>query len=519
MPIVYSAISEQTEHIYDVIARQFAHKILRDLNLLTNFGDKIYIDTGYTTPQNTSDENHNSVVRNNKLIVRAKPNTNPTSLKWDNLTGTHVTGQYIDYRSIHTQFPTIFADKAVDVFLREMCIPTYLTFEFELELVSRDQAYEIPAQLFRRFAAGQCFTETLTYDYPVPNDILTLIYSLYKMRRLATPKSFVEYVNICSNNKFQANRSRAKEQPKLEFVIPKTLINTVATLSYTEDKPEEVKNNRSANAYQIKFNVETQFERADMVCLQYPPVIDNQLLPGNMIPRPRTSMPMESLDGDHPLKVYNDQSKENAIIGISPIIMPYYDDWLIPHDKLKMNSYKEFLTAMFLIEENAPDNITEIGLSGDLGEGYQLHPIVKRILKLQKNESFRTDCIFNISVYVGQIRIDPSLLQLTDDLVVKVPCKTINKNHRIVLSEITDIKYLNPKWLSELYKDCPYFHLCKPIEDLINKGLLTINNGVIRDPKKNILGGTDDSYWPLRIIRADIIPRHEAERNRQNTAG
>ena len=516
MPLVYSAISEQTDHIYDVIAKQFAHKILRDLNTLTKLEDKIYIDTGYSAPQSTTDGDNNSILRNNKLIVKATPNTNPTSLKWDNITGQHVTGQYINSRTLHNQFNLLFADKAASIFVREMTIPTSINLEFELELVSRDQAYEIPAQLFRRYAVGQVFTEVLTYDYPIPNDILTLLFSLYKMRRLSTPKTFPEYIDICSNNKFTYNVSRA-DQRNVEIVVPKTMINALCTVEYNEDKPEEVKVNRSANAYQTKFNVIVQFERSDMLMMQYPCVVDNQVLPANMIPEPKTTH-IESLDGPFPTRVFNEAMKTTSMVRPSEVRMPYYDDWLIPGSLAQMRSYKEFMTAIFLVDEQNPDRITEIELGGDLGDGDQLHPIVKKILKLQGNDSFRTDCIFHIDVFWGDRAVDASTLSIDENLVVRVPCKDINQTHRIVLSEITDLKYLNPKWLPYLVTECPYFLLCPVVTDLMQKGLLTIKNGTLYDPKKNIIGGTDDSYRPLRIIRADIIAKHEAERNRQNTA-
>lgn len=516
MPLVYSAISEQTDHIYDVIAKQLAHKIIRDLNPLTNMEDKIYIDTGYSAPQSTTDGDNNSILRNNKLIVKATPNTNPTSLKWDNITGQHVTGQYINSRTLHNQFNMLFADKAVGIFVREMTIPTVINLEFELELVSRDQAYEIPAQLFRRYAVGQVFTEALTYDYPIPNDVLTLLFSLYKMRRLTSPKTFPEYIGICSNNKFTYNVSRA-DQRNLELTVPKTMINSICTLEYNEDKPEEVKVNRSANAYQTKFNIVVQFERADMIMMQYPCVIDNQLIPANMIPAPKTTH-IESLDGPFPTRVFNEAAKVYSMARPSEIRMPYYDDWLIPNSLAKSRSYKEFLTAIFLVDEENPNKVTEIPLGGDLGDGDQLHPIVKNLLKLQGNESFQTDCIFHIDVFWGDQIIEPATLSLSEDLILRIPCKDINKTHRIVISEITDLKYLNPKWLPYLVNECPYFLLCPTVVDLINKGLLVIKDGTLFDPKKNIIGGSNDSYWPLRIIRADIIAKHQAERNRQNPA-
>jgi len=507
MPTIYSVIPEMTEHIHDVIARQLTHKIINDLNPLTPIADKIYIDTGHTAPQQASDGSHNAVLRNNKVIARALPVTNPTSLKWDSLNMSHTTGQYIDKRDLGTKYPYVFVDPVAEVRLLEMSIPTHMAIEIEIELVSRDQAYEIPVQLWRRFAGGHVYTETVVYDYPLPQDIIIYLYSIYKMRKFDKAMTFAQYLKKGSNDLITANVPRAANSQDVELIIPKTNVYCNVQLDYNEDKPEEIKVGRSANAYQTKFVLNVQYTRADMMVIQFPAVIDNQIIPEIMVPKRSTDIPFRNLDAGYPGDEVDKGSRAFAIKpSATPIVLPYYDDWMIPRGLTYSRSYREFLIAGTLVE--GPAMLSEIPLGGLIDEDgeYKLHDVVVKILKKQKQESFKTDCIFNIEVYANDVPIEPTHLELTDDLVLKFPGFNLSKRYRLVLSEITDVKYLNPKWYPDILENWPFFTISKQIADLINSGHIVVKDGTLIDPNHDTLGGLDGSYRPLRKIIGDIVP-------------
>lgn len=514
---MYSAISEQTEHVFDVVTRQMIHKILIDLGPLPEIDNYITIDNGYNAPQNTSNEQHGIILANDKLHVTVANNTNPRSLKWDTLTGLHMTGQYVSKKQSIEQFRPIYADKLIDVVLSEMTVPCSMSLDFNIQLLDRDQAYSLPAEIFRRYAPGLVYTELISYDYPIPIDIVSMLYSIFKMRKFSTPITFKQYIAGCSNNKFQCVVPRANTKNQVELVYPKQLINVVTTIEYTEEKPEAIKVQRAAGGYEVKFTVHFQFERADMLTLKYPCIVDNVLVPEIMLPKQNSSRPMPSMDGPYPLFGMNNAIKSLEKIKPSAIRMPAYDDWLIPQELAFARSYREFLTAAFLIDETAPDGYTEIDLCDDLtGEGDYLHPTVIEILKIQKRESFRVDCIFHVDVYLGDCIIEPSTITITDDFKLRVPCVDIHKPHRIMLSEITDVKYLDPKWLKYIIQYWPFFLISLQVSDLLKNGLLEFDGTKLDDPANNVLGGTYDSYWPLRIIKADIITRHESTGNNQS---
>lgn len=516
MPIIYSAISEMTEHIHDVVVQQLAHKILQDMNPLINLFGKIYIDTGYSTTQPATDGQHNSIIKDNKLTVRGYPSVNPTNLKWEMLSGMHNTGQFVDSFNITEMFPTLFFDIDADVRLLEMCLPTTLTLEFEFELVSRDQAYTLPSQLYRRYMDKHVFTESIQYDYPVPNQVITLLYSIYKMRKFENKMTFAEYMMKYSNNLFSVNVNRADPNSRVELTIPKTLTNTIVTVEYTEDKPEEIKVNKSVNAYQTKFTLTAQYERTDMLALKYPTIIDNQLIAPEMVPVTKQDMPIKSLYAPHPNKTTHDTAR--SFIGSrlpEPIVMPFYDDWIYPRESTFEMGYRPFLIAQFLVDEEHPEYKTSIPLGEQLDEKYSLHDNVKDVLSIQKRNSFKQGALILIEVFWGNYVLDKTKLVLTDDLVLEVNCIDFKRPHRLVVYELTDVRYLDPEWYELVADKWPYFKVSDHISLLYSRDMITVNeNGKLYDPSHNVLGGINDSHRPLRRIFADIIARNKTNRNR-----
>ena len=175
--------------------------------------------------------------------------------------------------------------------------------------------------------------------------------------------------------------------------------------------------------------------------------------------------------------------------------------------------------AMFLLEELPEEEKTEenknnkyrdkiiIDLNGDLGDGYELHPKIKEILKIQKHESFFRDCIFNISVFIDEHIVGFEHLQIDDDLKVTIPVsQDIHKERRIVISEISDLRYLNDKWYP-LIKDDDFFITNK--ETNIHDKIFGNDNWIDR------YGGTENAtYSALRRFKNTIFVRNKTCRNK-----
>lgn len=521
MPRVYSPVSEIDTHIVLPVATQITHKIVNELHYQYILGDRIYIDTGWTATMNHR-INHVFINRQNLLKVTVET-LHPSNMTWDFTSFRYPTGHMIQTPHIQDIFPDLLVDKQGRITLKEMILPMCINLNGTMMFKNRDQAYEFQSLMYRRFSPGMVFTEVISYDYPIPNDILAMIYSLYKLRKFdRQPLKFKEWMDICSSKmcNFDINRTATSS----ELVVKKVLINPLVTINHTEDKPVENKRNKAVTQYDCNFTVNIQFQRPDMLTLEYPCVIDNELVPSNMIVTPKEDNPIESLDAPYPLKILEAQMRQTSVKGVEPycIQCPYYDTWQTPYTPLRARSYKPMFIAMFLLEELPEEEKTEenknnkyrdkivIDLDNDLGDGYELHPKVKKMLKIQKHESFFRDCVFNISVFVDDHIVGFENLQIDENLKVTIPVsQDIHKERRIVISEISDLRYLNDKWYPYIKGDD--FFIVDKETDIHDK---IFDN----DDWTDRYGGTENAtYSALRRFKNTIFTRNKTRRNKQNT--
>jgi hypothetical protein len=266
------------------------------------------------------------------------------------------------------------------------------------------------------------------------------------IKRFNKPLSFKDYLDKSTGNNTQIaiNRVHTKE----ELVMKKILIDSLFMLDYSDNKPNEVVVNRSVNQYDINFTIHLQFTRPDTLIMDYPVVIDNQLLPGNLIPEVlHRSEPISNLIGPYPINILNETVDHYQKKYIEPVMIrfPDYDEWYPPlTSSIIQRKYRPWFSCIFTMDEDS--EYTELPIGGVLDEelGYELHPLVKEILKRQGSKSFDTDCIFNITVFNDDLPVEKSYLSIDEDLTIKVRCIDPRKVRRLVISELVDISKLNP---------------------------------------------------------------------------
>ena len=517
MPRIYSPVSELDTHVVLPVATQITHKIVNDLNYKYILGDRIYIDTGWTTTKNQK-INHVMINKQNLLKVAVEL-SHPANMKWDIMSFRFPTGYMIQSPHIKDIFPDILVDTESRIILKEMILPMNMTLNGTMVFQNRDEAYEFQSLMYRRFSNGMVFTEIISYDYPIPNDVLSMIFSLYKLKEFDKPTSFRSWMNKCKGRAVDFNVNRTNSSK--ELVIKKMLLNPLITIEYTQDKPNEIKRNRGPMNYECNFTVSLQFQQPDMVTLEYPCVIDNKLTPANMIVTDHESdQPINSLDAPYPLKILEAQMhQENNVKGYEPYLIqcPYYDTWQIPWGPLSGNSYIPFFITMFLLEENEDKNSPNrfkneviVDLNGDLGDGYELHPIIKYILKEQGNESFLRNAIFNISVFSNNTFIEPSKLSIDENLKLTITVdQNIHSERRIVISECSRIINLHSKWFKYLQdKKIGWFFRLGVIMRKIAKKLNIDISDLTYNKTINLFGGSEnDPSWAFRFIKNTIYTR------------
>lgn len=445
MPVLSIPTPELESHVFYPAIKQACHKFLYDLNLQDIVGKNIFIETGFSQPKNYNDGKHNVKLNINKLRVQAEINTNPQSLKWDNISFKHFLSQGISHTTKNRDYQTIFYDPTCNIRLQEMYLPTYISLNCTLTILDRNQAYQIPSMIYRHYPPNIPTMDHISYDYPIPKPTIALIYTLYKLKRFNKPNSFRTWLDMCSgrNTQFAINRVATKE----ELVTKKILIDCLYMVDYQDNKPNEIIINRSPTQYDFNFTIHIQFTRPDLIIMDYPIVLDNRLLPGELIPdHLHRNEPIPNLIGPFPDNITNtyvdifDHKRTKPVL----VKFPDYDDWNIPFDShLYKNKFRPWFSCIFTMDEDS--EYTELPIGGILDEelGYQLHPMVKEILKKQGELSFNDDSLFNITIFNDDIPVEKTYLSIDDELTIKVKCIDPTKIRRLVISELTDFKHLN----------------------------------------------------------------------------
>ena len=455
MPIYNSIIPETETHILFPVVKQAAHYLINSLGMNKYIKNNIFIDMGWTTVKGTQ-ENHSFLTRANQLQMKVTT-TNINQQKWEYNNWLFSTGEGIPHYTINTQYPNILADINANIFLYEMYLPCTLTCECNFLFVDRNLSYEVTDKLQHRYSPGTVFTISLIYDYPVPKDMISLLYSLYKYRRFKDPLSFYQYFQLTAKQQFGLLKHRAADIHELCF--EKTILDSLISIESGIDKPSENKVNDTTETYEVPCTLIVQFERASQLMLKYPCAVDNQLIDSVLIPQPirKNDEPFTSALGMHPLPLFNQVGRKYfKRIHHDPLVFPFYDDWKIPEFSNFYKAYFPTMIFLYLIDESGETTIDLL----DLPEDYKLHPLVIEILKLQKeNTLFKFDSIFNITFFRNNSVDELDDLSISDDLKITFKTRAISPIRHMVLSEIRDFRRLNLDYVDIVNKNKPFFFL------------------------------------------------------------
>lgn len=482
MPLLSCAVTELTDHIFMPIIRQLSHRLLERLSLDKLIGDRIYIDTEWATHSRTSTLENDAIVENNAFRVEANLQMNPTSQKWEFYTFHHTTAYGISPRTLHDSQP-VFCDTVNRIKVIQMISPVTIVMNCKLQLMSADLSFSAPQQIFNAWENGAVFDfNDLMYDYPIPRPILETLYGLWKLdRQYGEPGgiSFAKYLAYYSNNTIQVHTNR--DIPgEYEAVIPMNDLKTLATLEYSEDRPNGEMEGRLPTSWEIPFMYTVQFGMPTLNLLQFPILVDNQLVPAKYIPHYAKNERINRTPEFH--HGYADQKydrRENHHF-ISSAKIPFYDDWKCPSNSAAVkNSHVEFAVMALQIDENEGLN-TVIDFDADIDATYKLPPVVKEIMYQQGKYTTQPDSIITISLF----REDKALIggrDYTFDRDMKLRFKAMNthSHYHAVLSIAGDIYNVNPDlwWMFAKYFNFLNDSIRSQVMQFINNGWWLGENG------------------------------------------
>lgn len=506
MPIFDCEISEVSEHILYPIILQSVNKIIFDMGLKDVFQNNIDIRTGLTGVSKFKDKNRNQKIRHSRFECVATPQMNPMSVQWSECTTFKHSPAYGRLKYQIEDKHRIFEDPSAQVFLYEQNAPCSIQMSCNMILVNSNIAYSLPSKFYNRYLDGTVFQlEDLMFDFSLPKRVLYVLHSIYKNRNIELP--FDKYLSICSNNEISYILNKndiASKKPNIrnEFVVQKMLMSALAKIEYTEDRPTEERSEKVPNEFHVPFVYTIQFSRPNSLILTYPIVVDNKILPADVIPVRNNRMLSNILMRNDTITTEN-YYNEFVYERINYIQCPYYDDWTQKPDSiLKATSYNELIVAAFLLDTDVKE--TKINVESGFDK-YTLHPYVIQIIREQCQGSFDRDCLFNISIFRNDSLLESCHLDMDEDLNVLLPYNLFNCNYHIVISELKNMKFLNPK----------YFWLLYQYQDMFDKSVMDQMDNLYPgwkdrfDPnsKNDYKGNEYGTYTPFRVLIADIIAK------------
>lgn len=502
MPVLSRPVSELTTHIFLPVIHQLAHRILATLGYEDAIGDRIFINTDWTAVGTTHDINHNPILGVTLFNVTPNIQLNPTSQKWDCYTFFHTAAYGIDQNTLRESYPVYF-DPTNGVRIVEMRSPVTIALNCELILQSPELAWQTPQMLFNGHDNGAVFHfNDLAYDYPVPAPIVSVLYQIWKMDRLRGKENGVPFLQYLLNNsdrtwKVHRNRNIPKET---ELVIPVFDLKTLATLEYSDDKPEAIQKDKVAIGFKIPFNYTVQFALPTLNLMSYPISINNRLLPEQFIPID-TTMRFNNMEESHkriPNEEYEKRYIWNREKQSGYMKFPFYDDWEIPIESGPVKAgYAPVAMFNILVNEEDPDLVTREDLGQELPGEYQLPTVLKNVLKDQDSASMGYNVLYSVQMYRENKLLIPGADWTFGNMHIEFKAMNTFAHYRCVIFMLMNLNYLHQTYypiLQKYFKDLP-LHMKYWVKHMVE-------SGPWKDPK-----------WPPKVFMSKDGGVYDARHN------
>lgn len=530
MPVITAPVNELQEHVFMPIMQQLLHRLLVLLGLDRTIDNKIYINTDWSTHSETNDDKEEVQFGTNVLRVDANVQMNPTSQKFDVYTFKHTGAYGISPATLNRNMP-IYLDFPNRVRINEMRSPCTIVMNCEIQLHTED-AFALPQQLFQKWENGQVYQfNDLTFDYPIPKYIISVLYGLWQMDRIngkPAGKNFRQFIRLHTGTGWQVHKHR--ELKERELVCPVHDLMVLTSLEYSDDRPSGVMEGRLPIGFTVPFIYTVQFALPAMVILDYPVIYNNQLVPSRYLPNQTDVRRFNNLTETRPTFGLDLYHKAYGGRHAMPLQMPEYDIWRVPTDSgpFAYNKFPCLIVAALVDNEETLECVEDFSVDFDTEN--KLTPIIKEILYQQGEESVEYDAIYTIAVYKYEKQLCPYKdYTFDEDLKIHFKAANLTAQYHIVIFTAENLLKINRKWWGLLFK---YFRFINPqlrdqIRQLFYKGDLGGNfpwgcyiddDGNIYDRDGNLIGHISDistearnAYHQARIFRNYIIARETAK--------
>ena len=506
MPILDFHVPESTTHITDPVAQQVVESILHILRIRELFSDNIYINFDHTMPSRTDDENRRINLKASRCDVAVKPIYNPTQLKWDSVSFHNSQSYGVSRENRHFAVP-VFEDPVADIQVVEHQVPCGFNMSFSLSFKDKEHAYTTMAAITSQHQGTGVFNDhDVKYDYPIDMSLAVALMTIYKMKDASDYASFADYIETHMTRYLQfrvRNSDMAKKSPEQlkELVVRRQQLSCKGLLEFEQESPEVEYVNNKPDRFVLNFTYDMQFTRPETLRLYYPVVVNNQLVPEELVPdNPRTWL--DELEGNFATRALHYLFHNTKIKEYPTIRTPVYDDFSPPRRTGAINFRPLFIGAVTL------DGIeTHIDLN-DLGD-LHINPIILEIIRLHGDDIFRYSGIFNITFFVNGVPLSSDGLSFENDRIILRETNRAKRYH-LVIYEATNITHLDQKWVRVMMNYRWFFPITimRHIDYFVQQNFLSItpDHGLLRRIDRWMYLGKLDAYIKVMIKKGHATP-------------
>lgn len=439
-------VSESMIHIIEPIADQSLRFVIGRLGL-SGLMEEIQIVSDFRDVSKATDDNKNAKLIDYRVRAKLNPSVNPTNNKWDGYktaidlgngnaivrqedvtrkkrpwTGNDFTGR--DY--------SIFHDEDLFVDITEWNVGSTLSMEVKMDFHDLTPAQDALSAIFATFTNGDMVGYVpVQYDYPIPEDIQLVLKKIYWMSDMEkSNEAYAEWLNKKSIGFLSWNTNRNNINVR-ELVGLKNNTQALFLIECSQDQPE-VGNNR----FTVNFNLTVQYSRTNRLIMDYPIIINNQLLPFDYVPCTKEERQMNRgpfMWQNSAVNLYwHQQYKcDNPI----PAMYPWWDKWELPYHSIiaKKGFRPIFIAAITLDDVDDPEGVTILDLKEGL-PGYTLRDDLLQMLSKLKGRALHfAGTYINVAVFAHDYQVNPNLVEF-DGRYLKLLSRQKGSIYRLVIS-------------------------------------------------------------------------------------
>lgn len=468
MQRIDAVVPEITRQIVYPVAEQISRSVLRKLSIYELFTDNLFFITDDESSSDYRSADDKMRVQESRCDIEIVPNYNPADDAFNSFRTKDTEVSRVSPRSLYQDIP-IFADKKDHIGLFEKGVPCSVVLNFTMKLKSRELVDTIHTTLFTQAqTSGAIYNyHQVKYDYGLPDFILLALYKMFQLKDFGSNVvEYKDYLRYGSNDHIALVKNRNTKVGVVSII--KTVTDILGKLDFGGDSPDAEKQNKVLDRYTVNFSYVFEFFRPLALQLEYPIMINNQMLPKAMLTRVDSPEYMSEIEKNLKEKNINEhyynRSQLPSLDRYGCSRYPEEDTWRMPNA-----TYKKFKTdylfrniALLAVDEDPVTNelTLTIDITNDIFPMMDVETVEAISTYWSKWDMLDKNGLFSIAIFANGNILESVRLVTTRDpytVTVKDPLLSKAKIYRFTILQSINIKIMPYKAIYYMIDNHEYF--------------------------------------------------------------